>query len=144
MTAISLLVFLTCSPICNSPRSPLLRRQKSCWLTAATSTILPQFFGGVSKVMRHLSIAMCYIWTSASHTRRNHLLVCSSEMLFHPKMVSSINFYDDQCDIDVSSSRWRYERFFFLCQVYVEVQRNVLICVQYASGNTVARDISQP
>ena len=25
------------------------------------STILPQFFGGVSKVTRHLSIAMCYI-----------------------------------------------------------------------------------
>ena len=70
--------------------------------------IYSSFFGGVSKVMRHLSIAICYIWTSASHTRRNHPLVCSSEMLFHPKMVSSINFYDEQCGIDVSSSRWRY------------------------------------
>ena len=71
-------------------------------------------FGGVSKVTRHLSIAICYIWTSASHKRRNHLLVCSSQMLFHPKMVSSLNFYDDKCGIDVPSSRWRYERFFFL------------------------------
>ena len=65
-------------------------------------------------------------------------------MLSNLKMVSLINFYDDQWNIDVPWSRWRYERFFFLCQVYVEVQRNVLICVQYASGNTVARDISQP
>ena len=65
-------------------------------------------FGGVSKVMRHLSIAMCYVWTSTSHERRNHLFVCSSEMLFNPKMVSLINFYDDLCDIDVPSSRWRY------------------------------------
>ena len=66
-------------------------------------------------------------------------------MLFHPKMVSSLNFYDDQCGIDVSSSRWRYERFFFfLCQVYVEVQRNVLKYAQYSSGNIAARVISQP
>ena len=86
-------------------------------------------FGGVSKVTRHLSIAMCYIWTSISHKRCNHLFECSSEMLLNLKMVSILNFYDDQCDIDVSSSRWRYERFFFLCQVYVEVQRNIFKCV---------------
>ena len=60
-------------------------------------------------------------------------------MLSNPKIVSSLNFYDDPCGIDVPWSRWRYERFFFSCQVYVEVQRNVLKCVQYSSGNIAAR-----
>ena len=45
-------------------------------------------FCGVSKVLRHLSVAIRYISTSTSHERRNHRLVCSLEMLFNPKMVS--------------------------------------------------------